>query len=141
VGYVIRRLDPLTEAALRALGEVLLELRRERAISQRQLAWYAGVHQSTISRLETGKAAGFRVEALARLLAGLERPEPYRESVWLPEAPAGWELLSRAFSTKGAFARRAADERRERAERRSDLMQPRASRERYGIRPRVGRRA
>ena len=54
------------------LGMVLRELRGERGLSQRALADRCGLSQSTISRLEAGKADGVRIAWVARLLAGLD---------------------------------------------------------------------
>jgi transcriptional regulator with XRE-family HTH domain len=128
MGYVVRRIDALTQAALEALGEVLRELRAERGLSQSALAARSGLSQSTISRLEGGKAPGFKVVALARLLAGLERGSDYSDTVWLTPAAPGWQQLMAAFSTTGRFAERL---RVQRAEARRDLldrMHPRASR-------------
>jgi len=140
MGYVIRRIDPLTQEALEALGKVLRDLRGERGISQAVLADRAGVHQSTISRLECGKAPGFKVLALARILAGLERGEEYARTVWLEPAPPGWQQLMTAFSTKGQFAARIKARRVETALKLEELMQPQASRTKYEVRPRARRR-
>jgi transcriptional regulator with XRE-family HTH domain len=71
VGYVVDRLDPLREAALREFGNILRTLRAQRGLSQRALAARCGLSQSTICRLETGIARGVRIRVLARMLAGL----------------------------------------------------------------------
>jgi ribosome-binding protein aMBF1 (putative translation factor) len=51
VGYVVDRLDPLSEAALREFGNILRTLRAQRGLSQRALAARCGLSQSTICRL------------------------------------------------------------------------------------------
>ena len=72
MSHAIGPLDGPTREALVVLGGVLRELRSERGLSQRALAGRCGLSQSTISRLESGKAEGVRVAWIARLLAGLD---------------------------------------------------------------------
>jgi len=103
MGDGLNQLDPLTLDALRALGSVFEGMRRSRGMSQRRLAIRSGLSQSTISRLEAGKAPWLRAETLARLLAGIDQVidegQPrHREAT----GPPGWELLVRRFE----FARR-----------------------------------
>ncbi len=50
----------------------LPELRRERHLSQRQLAAVAGVRPDTISALERGKTTGIQFDTLARLCEVLD---------------------------------------------------------------------
>ena len=69
------------EIGLEALGTVVRVWRRACGLSQRALAARAGVNQSTISRLETGKLSGLRLRRLARILGILQDPllgEPKR---------------------------------------------------------------
>jgi len=139
MGYVIRRIDPLTQEALEELGQVLRKLRGERGLSQASLAARSGVHQSTISRLECGKAPGFTVVAVARILAGLERGEDFALTVWMEPAVPGWRQLMAAFSTKGEFAARLKARRAEVRLRLQERMQPRASRAKYMNRSRAQR--
>ena len=139
MGYVTRRIDPQTQQALEALGEVLRQLRGQRGLSQSVLAARSGLNQSTISRLECGKAPGFKVVALAMLLAGLERGEDYAQTVWLQPAVPGWQQLMAMFSTKGKFAARRWAERAEARERLLDLMLPRASGTKHESRRRARR--
>ena len=47
-------------------------------LSQRQLSRRAGLDQSVISRLETGKLNGIRWQTLARLVGVLEAGRPFR---------------------------------------------------------------
>jgi transcriptional regulator with XRE-family HTH domain len=52
-------------------------VRRQRlahGLSQRQVGWRAGVNQSTISRLETGRLRTMRMVTLARIIGVLRLP-------------------------------------------------------------------
>lgn len=140
MGYVVRRIDPLGQEALEALGQVLRRLRRERGLSQVALADRSGVHQSTISRLESGKAPWFKVLTLARILAGLERGRDYPDTAWVEAATPGWQQLMAAFSTRGRFATTLKARRAEARLRLQERMQPQASPKRYEDGPRAQRR-
>ncbi len=69
-----------------AIGRRLRKLRRERGISQEQLARRAGMHTPVISRLERG-AREPRATMLLRLSHGLEVPP----GMLLDELPMGGE--------------------------------------------------
>ncbi|HYN70284.1 MAG TPA: helix-turn-helix transcriptional regulator [Candidatus Eisenbacteria bacterium] len=128
MGYVVERLDPLSEEALREFGNVLRMLRGQRGLSQRALAARSGLSQSTISKLETGIARGVRIRVLARMLAGLDRPlEHPLDRPWIVAGPPGWKLLTEAFSTRGRLAQRVTQERARAALQRERLMQPQTS--------------
>ncbi len=66
-----RDIDPPTQRALELLGEEIRRARMARGWTQRRLADYCGVAQSTICRLECGLAPGLRTEAIARVRAAL----------------------------------------------------------------------
>jgi ribosome-binding protein aMBF1 (putative translation factor) len=79
----------LAEAyGLRMIGEGVRRARAGQGISQRQLGWRVGLHQSTISRLETGRLRTMRMVTLARVMGVLrlgvhhlfpgEPPQPSR---------------------------------------------------------------
>lgn len=142
MGYVVDRLDPLSEAALREFGNVLRTLRGQRGLSQRALAARCGLSQSTISRLETGIARGVRIRVLARMLAGLERGlEHDRDVPWIAAAAPGWALLIETFGRQGRFAKRLAQGQADQALKLERLMQPQTSSGVGAIRPRLRPRA
>ena len=56
------------------MDSIVESVRQERVharVSQRRLARLTGVSQSTISRFESGMAAGMRIDRLAAILAAL----------------------------------------------------------------------
>jgi transcriptional regulator with XRE-family HTH domain len=117
MSHPIGELDGPTREALTVLGQVLRELRIERGLSQRALAGRCGLSQSTISRLEAGKAVGVRAAWLARLLAGLDthiRRLP--DDQHLLDRYHGFRKLRSAFDAAHGDARR---RERESARRRS----------------------
>jgi transcriptional regulator with XRE-family HTH domain len=65
--------DPRVRRGLEIIGRAVWEARRRAGISQRQLAYLAGVHQSTISRLERGRLNGMRLQRLAAIVAVLDQ--------------------------------------------------------------------
>jgi transcriptional regulator with XRE-family HTH domain len=99
VAYRLEDQDAPTREALVALGSVFIELRRTRGLSQRKLAARSGLSQSTISRLETGKAPWLSAVWIARVLAGLDL-EPgilgFRGGLTKSSEP-GWATLMRRF--------------------------------------------
>jgi len=106
MSHPIGRLDAPTREALVVLGEVLRDLRGERGLSQRALAGRCGLSQSTISRLETGKAEGVRVAWIARLLAGLDtqvRAAPDERHIL--DRCHGFRKLRHAFDAERGGAR------------------------------------
>jgi len=73
----------------RAAAKLLRELRRERAISQRQLADQTGVNPSVVSRAERGAVA--RLSTWDKLFAGLG----YRIQIYAEElAEESGEILA-----------------------------------------------
>src|SRR5947209_2379173 len=60
---------PPPQSALLRIASLLKRLRRQRGISQRQLAGHAGVNQSIVNRAERGKDA--RVSTWEKLFEGL----------------------------------------------------------------------
>jgi transcriptional regulator with XRE-family HTH domain len=77
--------DPKSAAQVgrRIIGAAIRDARLGRGMSQRQLAWRSLLAQSTISKLETGRLKGMRLQSLARLFGVLRvgvslggRPEP-----------------------------------------------------------------
>jgi transcriptional regulator with XRE-family HTH domain len=78
----------------------------ERGLSQRRLAHRCGLSQSTISRLESGKAAGVRVAWIARLLAGLDaRVQGLPDDRDLLDRHRGFRKLRTAFDVAHGGAR------------------------------------
>jgi transcriptional regulator with XRE-family HTH domain len=114
VSHTVGRLDPVTREALEVLGAVFRGLRAERGLSQRALASRCGLSQSTISKLERGRAEGLRAAWIARLLAGLDgRVEILPDERPITERCHGFTRLRRAFASgEGAARRRAHAERR-----------------------------
>ena len=64
--------DPATAAMLRRIGAQLKEARQLRMLTQGTVAAAVGVHQSSISRVENGRATTMKLRRLARLLAVLD---------------------------------------------------------------------
>ena len=65
--------DPRVPRGLEIIGRAVWEARRRAGLSQRQLGYRAGVHQSTISRLERGRLNGMRLQRLATIVAVLDQ--------------------------------------------------------------------
>ena len=75
---------PLTAAQLsRAVGQRLCALRRERGLSQEELAWRAGLHRTRISQIERGIGCP-KIATLYRLALALGMPL----AVFCPETGA-----------------------------------------------------
>lgn len=66
--------DETEQAGARIIGLGIRRARLATGISQRQLAWRCGLHQSTISRLESGRLRGMRFRTLSRILGVLRAP-------------------------------------------------------------------
>jgi DNA-binding XRE family transcriptional regulator len=66
--------EPRVEIGLEFLGQLVLRMRRSAGLSQRALAARAGVHQSTISRLERGQLRALGLLRLAAILGVLDDP-------------------------------------------------------------------
>jgi transcriptional regulator with XRE-family HTH domain len=64
--------DPVVQIGLEAIGDMIRRARVRRVLSQRHLGRLAGVHASTISRLENGTLHGCRLSTLARIIAALQ---------------------------------------------------------------------
>ena len=62
----------------RVIGAAVRSARLGIGLSQHQLSRRAGLDQSVISRLETGKLNGIRWQTLARLVGVLESGRPFR---------------------------------------------------------------
>lgn len=69
--FQMEDLDPKTSAGLKTLGTAMANLRGSRGFSQHLLSRRSGVSQSSISRLEAGKAPWMRAKHLGRLLSAL----------------------------------------------------------------------
>lgn len=111
MAHTIERLDAPTREALQVLGTVLRSLRAERGLSQRALAGRCGLSQSTISRLETGRAEGVRVAWIARLLAGLDtQTRSFPDERHLMDRHHGFSALRTAFDARHGDARARARE-------------------------------
>jgi transcriptional regulator with XRE-family HTH domain len=54
------------------LGGWIRDSRRQAGMTQAQLARLAGVHQTTLSRLERGRLEGLRIHRLAAIIAVLD---------------------------------------------------------------------
>jgi len=63
--------DPAIVRGRVTLGAAIRRARLRRGLSQQQLAWMVGFHQTTISRLETAKLKGMRFRMLMRLMGTL----------------------------------------------------------------------
>lgn len=100
MGYRLEQQDARTRDALVALGGVFLELRRSRGMTQRRLASRSGLSQSSISRLETGRAPWLSAVWIARLLVGLDLTpgELGFGATLTPSDTPGWRLLIERFS-------------------------------------------
>ena len=61
-----------TAIPLAWLGDLLISLRNERGLSQRQLAERLGIHQEVIARWETSKYATASLERLRKVAEALE---------------------------------------------------------------------
>ncbi|HEX8939347.1 MAG TPA: helix-turn-helix transcriptional regulator [Candidatus Limnocylindrales bacterium] len=72
--YRLRGPEPSNDDALAAIGEALRRRRRERGWSQRELERRALVDQTTICRLERGRAPWLQLDQVARLLLALDLP-------------------------------------------------------------------
>ena len=64
---------PSPEKQLRALGQAIRRIRRERDLSQEAVANAAGVHPNQVSRLERGTADVY-TSTMLRVVAGLGVP-------------------------------------------------------------------
>src|SRR5712692_10982311 len=77
-------LDPVVEDVLEVIGQRVLHGRASLAVSQRWLWRACGLDQSTICRLEHGRAPNLRLERYARVIAVLESGRPL--GPWIPES-------------------------------------------------------
>jgi len=147
MAYRLEDQDPPTREALAALGSAMLEIRRARGLTQRQLSARSGLAQSTISRLETGKAPWLSAVWIARLLAALDL-EPglmgFGATAVKSSVP-GWVILMRRFEANRRYRelqtiaerdRQVRDERIERLRKEFEREGPLTLDELRGIRPR-----
>ena len=65
--------DPHVQRGLEIIGRAAWKARRRAGLTQRELGYRVGVHQSTISRLERGRLNGMRLKRLAAIVAALDR--------------------------------------------------------------------
>jgi transcriptional regulator with XRE-family HTH domain len=72
VAYSLEHGNPADLEGSAQIGAAIRTARRQLAWSQRRLAWRSGVSQSTISRLEAGKAPTSHLVRLADILIALE---------------------------------------------------------------------
>ena len=63
--------DPRTRRVLQRIGRKTMLVRLGQGLSQRDLEALTHVHQSTICRLENGRAPGLRLDKLATIIAVL----------------------------------------------------------------------
>jgi DNA-binding XRE family transcriptional regulator len=66
--------DRKVQIGLEFIGQLILQMRRAAGLSQRALGALAGVHQSTISRLERGQLRAMGLLRLAAILGVLDDP-------------------------------------------------------------------
>ena len=127
MSYKLEHQDAATREALVALGSVFLALRKSRGLVQRQLSNRSGLSQSSISRLENGKAPWLSAVWIARLLAGLDlAPDGrYFMPTPTPSQKAGWRLLMERFDAQHRRRehRTLAEVRRAERERRLESLQ------------------
>jgi len=94
--------DDETAAALETLGRQVLGARRHAALSQRQVEALTGIDQTTVVRIEHGRATGLPLRRFALLLAALDAGVATRRPAlafglaapgsheWINEGPA-WD--------------------------------------------------
>jgi transcriptional regulator with XRE-family HTH domain len=147
MAYRLEDQDAPTREALAALGSAMLEIRKARGLTQRQLSSRSGLAQSTISRLETGKAPWLAAVWIARLLAALDL-EPglmgFGATAVKSSVP-GWVILMRRFEANRRYRelqtiaerdRQLRDERMARLRKAFEREGPLTPDELRGIRPR-----
>lgn len=65
------------QKGLTIIGDAVRRRRVTSGASQRQLAYWAGINQSTVSRLETGRLRTMRLVTLARVIGALRLPSDF----------------------------------------------------------------
>jgi predicted transcriptional regulator len=70
--------DPFVRLGKLAIGAAVRSARLDVGTSQRRFAVQAGVDQSVISRLETGKLNGIRWQTLARIIGVVQAMRGFR---------------------------------------------------------------
>ena len=95
--------DEETAAALEALGRQVFGARRHAALSQRAVEAMTGIDQTTLVRIEHGKATGLPLRRFAVLLAALDAGVATRRPAvavglaapgsneWINDGPA-WDM-------------------------------------------------
>jgi transcriptional regulator with XRE-family HTH domain len=95
--------DDRTADALAALGRQVLGARRHAALSQRDVEAVTGIDQTTVVRIEHGKATGLPLRRFAILLAALDAGVATRRppvalglatpggNEWINDGPA-WDM-------------------------------------------------
>ena len=83
--------ERMPSQARRVFGELIRRARQARGLSQERLGEWAGLDQSVISRIETGRPIGLRFRTLLRLIdaLGIASLEPTyaRWHAWSESAP------------------------------------------------------
>jgi transcriptional regulator with XRE-family HTH domain len=74
--FEIERAEPMVKVGMHFIGELVRHRRHRLKISQADLGFAVGVHQSVISRLENGRLRGMRFAKFARLVAVLGGLDP-----------------------------------------------------------------
>lgn len=72
---ILPSVDPRVADAAVRLGAGIRRARKNQLMTQSAVAAWAGLNQSTISRIECGKARSIRLENLVRILAVIEAVE------------------------------------------------------------------
>lgn len=99
--------DEMTNAAiLQTLGERLKEYRLRRNLQQSELARYAGVNISTVSRIEKGQ--NIMIDSYLRIMRVLEMLDNLDE--FIPEPPRSPLLMKKLMGKKKQRVRKSKDE-------------------------------
>jgi transcriptional regulator with XRE-family HTH domain len=80
-----QRADPAEVRGIKIIRQAVLRGRLAAKLTQRQLGYRVGLHQSTLSRLETGRLRAMRMVTLARIVGTLNMGPGFA----LPGEPPG----------------------------------------------------
>ena len=83
------RADVLEVLARRDIGQLLRTMQAETGATQTQLGTAIGLSQAQVSEVISGGRRITSVDVLARIVRGLDIPEPARTALFLGEAPSG----------------------------------------------------
>ncbi len=107
--HLLEDLDETEQLGAKLIGTVVRRSRLWAGLTQRQLGWRAGISQSVISRLETGRLRGMRYRTLVRVVGATEAPvhaargdEPPAPRRRLPGQPPGPQSRHSSEPTEGA---------------------------------------